>query len=85
MTVKKRTRTAPTPEPEYIPAPTEPRDACDEAAAKLNVVIQLLENEKEPAPPPDPDDNGGWGLGIAQDILRQIRDELRASAKGGRS
>ena len=47
---------------------------------KINAVILLLESEQE-EPENHEDFAGGWGITIAQDLLRQIRDDLRASAR----
>lgn len=59
----------------------QPWDACDESAAKLNVVIRLLHQHDCPArPAPRADDDLGYDLCIARDALTDIRDMLRAAS-----
>jgi hypothetical protein len=60
-----------------------PEDACSTAAYRLNVVLALLDytdNQSINLAHDSDDDDGGYGLWAATDLIRSIRDELRAAA-----
>ena len=67
-------------DPPYIP---DPVSACSEAAMRLNVVITLLNEHDCDAQPveDDPNDDGGYTISITRNIVRDIRDLLRASVR----
>ena len=70
-----------------VDCPLWPLDALKEAAAKLNVALLLLREHGDRCTStvlPDEseaDDSEGWDLGVAEDLIRDIRDLLIKSAK----
>lgn len=76
------------PSPEQL-ALNDIRDACDTAVFRLNVVLRIMgEFAYDYSPYVDPhadpaDDTGGAESRVIADLLRDIRDELRAASDGG--
>ena len=56
-----------------------PADACETAAYRLNVVIEMLREEHDPSSGEKKDNDGGYRLSTAINLLYEIRDELRKS------
>ena len=67
--------------PPYVPPP---RDACHEAAARLNVVLRLLESRNDRSAHDDPaNDDEGYLLSTVEDLVRDIRNLLHQSLASG--
>jgi len=73
------TRLLADPEPEVPPSPA---DACEEAAARLNVVLKMLHADyHSKLRPAEPQGAAGGGTLQVADGLRDIRDLLKAAAR----
>jgi hypothetical protein len=64
-----------------VPTPDRLPDAVNEAIGRLTVALKLLGGYAYLLPAnPDEDEMAGYDISVAEDIVRSVRDRLKASA-----